>query len=346
MKSNELICVLGASGFIGRHVLESSRLKNSTCWGIDIQQLPDDCAIDRFILLDLGNSVALRGILEEIESLSFQRIVIIHLAAYYDFNNKKSSCYQDIYQATEQMLRWSVETEKKVDWVFSSSMAAMQSSTQNLLTEESPRSEKWQYPKSKVALEKLFDQYCQNLQIYELVLAGVYSDYCELVPLYFHIERLSTWSLEKYFFPGDPHCGLSYLHIEDGVQAIEKCLSIDRGPGKHRFLIGQSTPMAYQEICNQVTQGSFSKPIKIPKWLAILGSQFLTFAFGLFGKRRFIKAWMIPFADENYHLDISKAQRILHWQPTRHLRDDLSLLLRNRTEDKQKWTILNRNRPW
>jgi nucleoside-diphosphate-sugar epimerase len=51
----------------------------------------------------------------------------------------------------------------------------------------------------------------------------------------------------------------------------------------------------------------------------------------------FIKPWMIDFADAHYELDISKARKLIGWEPKHRLIDTLPRMIEALKADPQGW---------
>jgi nucleoside-diphosphate-sugar epimerase len=73
--------------------------------------------------------------------------------------------------------------------------------------------------------------------------------------------------------------------------------------------------------------------LRIPKTVAKVGA----WTEEKLGQAPFIKPWMIDLADSHYPVDISKAQRLLGWQPRHSLRESLPNMLRRLQDDPVRW---------
>lgn len=63
------------------------------------------------------------------------------------------------------------------------------------------------------------------------------------------------------------------------------------------------------------------------------------------GQKMFIKPWMIKLADDNYDLDLSKAKKVLGWEPKHHLSSDIDMLLKNMMKNPEAWYKVNELEP-
>jgi nucleoside-diphosphate-sugar epimerase len=359
------IIVTGALGFIGRHIIENC-FKDYELLALDInepQELYKNENSDiHFFKVDLGNPHSIQKFWKEIEHLYEDIEAIIHLAAYYDFSNRPHPNYLKLQQGLQTLLNL-MERDLSRNCVFisSSSMASMKSTTPGvLITEESQRSLAWEYPKSKIFNEAIIDNFKTNKTRIHLILAAVYSDFCELVPLYQSIELLKRNSLKSFFFPGHFRRGLTYVHLSDVGEAFEKALffskniepkdlSKEKDRRVYRFLIGEDRAFTYEDIHRKVTL-HFNKKVKflfrVPKILAFIG-YCLLWPFGLFKKGdNFIKLWMIPFSGEHFEFSLNLSEKELHWSPKKLIHEEFPKILHNAKNNEKEWHRINKKRPW
>ncbi len=78
----------------------------------------------------------------------------------------------------------------------------------------------------------------------QLVLAGVYSDCAELVPLYQQLRRVAAGSIESMLYPGMTNRGLTYVHRDDAIEAFALAVECFRGvhDERVRLMIGEPEP--------------------------------------------------------------------------------------------------------
>ncbi len=143
--------------------------------------------------------------------------------------------------------------------------------------ESDPISPEWDYPRSKVATEKLLRAERGDIPIVLARIAGVYDEWCHSIPIAHQIKRIAERDLTAYAFPGDPSHGQAFLHLADLVDAIER--SIERRadlPAELPILLGERKAMSYDALQNDIGRllyGTANWPtIRIPKPLAKLGA--------------------------------------------------------------------------
>ncbi|MEM1349572.1 MAG: NAD(P)-dependent oxidoreductase, partial [Myxococcota bacterium] len=301
---------------------------------------------------DLGDPQQIEELWGVLDPYLDRIVGVVHLAAHYDFTNRDDPRYLRLSEAMPTLLSKIATTlAPGAPLVYASSMAAMAPTEPGEpLKPDSPKLGAWAYPKYKIEAEKNLHQAELPQPVVELVLAGVYSDLCELVPLYQQIERVGRRSIESYFYPGDTERGLTYVHIEDAARAFRLALEAFTGSGgTHRFLIGQHAPVTYKAIhvaTSQAFHGRVLPMFPMPKALALVGALFLNALAWTLGRRRFLQPWMIQFAGEHFEFDLSDTQKELGWAPERTLQDDLERILQVAVYHRNLWREVNDERPW
>jgi len=344
-RSKATIMITGAAGFIGSALRQSlSQDYELVC----IDLLPPLCKgpNEDWYQVDITN-------IQDIDSLfrGLQRPLagLIHLAWYYDFSNRPHPRYQAAVDGVATLAEaFGRHARPDAPFIFASSMAAMSPTVPGVkLTPESQRSEAWQYPASKVRGERALRKTTIAQPVVELVLAGVYSDFCELVPLFQSIERIRLGSFQSWFFPGRTDRGLTYVHIDDVTEAFRCALrsSYPKSTAVERLLVGEASPVTNQTIFDSAS-AAFSRSsvpkLRVPPGLAALGAGIIT----LFSRDNFVQPWMPKFAEEHFEFDLSRTEQVLGWKPTKRLLDTLPTMLSLASNDTNEWLTRNRRRPW
>lgn len=340
-----LIMVTGASGFIGSFI-RTYLNEDYDLICVDIQASHAPLKNENWKNLDVTKADDMELLFS---SLDRPLSGLIHLAWYYDFSNQPHERYEAAVATLPKLVDlFSKSSYGKAPFIFASSMASLAPTTPGVKqTADSKRSEAWQYPASKVRGENKLRAMTIEQPIIELVLAGVYSDFCELVPLYQSIERIRNGSFQGLFFPGRTDRGLTYVHIDDAIDAIRLCLTIHfpNSSKIHRLLIGESTPVTNQLIFDEASKTfkrSKMPKMYIPPQLAKLGASMMT----LIDPRSFIQPWMIPFAEEHFEFDLSQTTKTIGWTPQKSLAFELPKMLSLAQTQTDEWLLRNNRRPW
>ena len=352
--SKPAIMITGAAGFIGTALRKSLNSEyDLVC--VDLLPAPSKNSgqsdksgksVEQWHQVDVTDIQAIESLFR---SLQKPLSGLIHLAWYYDFSNLPHPRYQAAVDSVAALAEaFGRSAKPDAPFVFASSMAALAPTVPGIKqTPESPSSEAWQYPASKVRGEKSLRTAAVAQPLVELVLAGVYSDFCELVPLYQSIERIRRGSIQSWFYPGRTDRGLTYVHVDDVTRAFRCALqaSYPKSRTVHRLLIGETSPVTNQKIftaaCTAFRRSSVPK-LKVPAGLAALGARVI----GLVSRENFVQPWMIKFAEEHFEFDLSRTEQVIGWTPIRHLLDTLPTMLSLASRDTAEWLMRNERRPW
>jgi nucleoside-diphosphate-sugar epimerase/uncharacterized membrane protein len=295
---------------------------------------------DHVIDCDLSSDESVRTALEEVSRLEHGRIAsVIHLAAYYSFSGETSSLYEQVtYRGTERLLHGLRDFEVE-QFIFSSTMLVhAPCEPGERIDEEWPLEPKWDYPKSKVATEQLILRERGDVPVVFLRIAGVYDDHCHSIPIAQQIKRIYENQFIGHIYSGDLTHGAAFVHMEDMIEAL--VLAVERRkelPQVTTLLIGEPETLSYDELQRAISyqlHGKECRTYRIPKSLAKFGAWLQNL---LPGVDPFIKPWMIDLSDDHYALDISRARRLLGWEPRHSLRETLPTMLNDLKADPASW---------
>jgi len=342
----EVILITGASGRIGFKSAEFFS-KNYQIVGFDVLlagHLPDV----EFVVVDLATDESVKEGLDYVRKNYGSKIAsVIHLAAYYSFTAKHSHLYDRItVQGTERILKGLKQFE--VDqFVFSSTMLVHKPSRPGVkINEDSPVEPNWDYPLSKVKTEALIRKEKGKMSAVNLRIAGVYDDRCHSIPLSNQMQRIIENQFESHVFAGDITHGASFVHMDDLIDALALCVEKRKTlPSELDLLIGEDVTFSYDQLQRMMQRQIHSNEWKtwsIPKPIAKIGAYIL--AHLPFVKKGFIQPWMIDIADDHYELDISRAKKILGWQPKHRLDQVIPLWVKEVKTDPVEWYDENKLR--
>jgi nucleoside-diphosphate-sugar epimerase len=323
-----IVIITGASGFLGSAVCVDLA-KDFTVIAIDRREPSEQLrkanpqAIWHILdIADLQNvSEAMARTRKDFGQIDF----VIHLAAYYDFGNDWNEEYQRTnVNGTVNVLEASKKEEVKC-LIFASSIGAMEPpASGSCLTEESPTFELIPYAKSKSIGERLVEEACTHLPCIILRIGGVFSDWCELPPLYSLIKLWTSAFPIGCIIPGRGESGIPYIHIIDLERLIRKCISIHHKFGPSNiFLASQHGAVLHRQLFPAIRSaagysGSL-RPIHVTRGLARLVVWFRCVLGTFCEYMPYERPWMIDYVDRPWKTDTSKTKQTLDWDCTPEL---------------------------
>ncbi|MBS0615900.1 MAG: NAD(P)-dependent oxidoreductase [Verrucomicrobia bacterium] len=338
--NKDVIIVTGSCGRIGSAVVK--RLgQNFRVVGFELLKAIYASASEELVPVDLGSDESVHQAFMHIRHFYGNRIAsVIHLAAYYSFDQQHSPLYEKVtVEGTKRLLN-ALQKFEVEQFLFSSTMLVhAPTKPGKKITEESPVIPKWDYPLSKVRTEEAIHELRGKIPSVVLRIAGVYDDKCHSIPISHQIQRIYEKQLESRLFAGDVSHGAAFLHMDDLVDVIEKAVMQRKSlPSELTLLIGEPKTLSYDDLQRQISRLLTGKEIhtfSIPKPLAKMGA--FVQCHLPFVKPSFIKPWMISLADDHYELDISKAKKVLGWEPKRSLGEILPKMIADLKNDPTQW---------
>ncbi|HUG69364.1 MAG TPA: NAD(P)-dependent oxidoreductase [Pirellulaceae bacterium] len=331
MKSaSNLILITGSSGRLGSASVRalSDRFR---IVGFDRDGDPHPPPEAECVCVDLTSEESIDAGMKRVrEGYGTKIASVVHFAAYYDFSGEPSAKYEEVtVRGTERLLR-ALRPFEVEQFIFSSTMLVhAPCEPGERINEDWPLEPKWDYPLSKVATEKVISEHRGSMKSVSLRIAGVYDDECHSIPLAHQIERIFERKLTSRVYPGDPSRGQAFVHLDDVVDAVCRC--IDRRcqlPPEATLLIGEPETLGYEDLQSEFGRLIHDEPWEtktISKTLAKTGA-WLQDHMPL-AEEPFIKPWMVDLADDHYALDIGRAREVLGWEPRHSLRATLPAMI-------------------
>lgn len=340
MADKDVVIVTGSCGRIGANVVRGLG-SDYRIVGFELLKALYAAASEELVPVDLSSDESVHQAFTHIRYFYGNKIAsVIHLAAYYSFDQQHSEKYELVtVKGTERLLR-ALQKFEVEQFIFSSTMLVhAPCKVGSAITEESPIVPKWDYPLSKVHTEKAIRELRGVIPSVVLRIAGVYDDLCHSIPISHQIQRIYEKSLESRLFSGDVHHGASFLHMADLVDAIITAVRRRKElPPETTLLIGEPKTLSYDDLQRRISHLLYGREFttfRVPKALAKAGSWVQNRI--PFLPRSFIKPWMIDLADDHYALDISKAKKVLGWEPKKSLEQTLPSMIDALKKDPAKW---------
>ena len=348
-REKEVILITGASGRIGFRAAERF-VSDYNIVGFDVFLTGHLPGID-LIGVDMASEESLdEGLKQLLDRYGNKIASVIHLAAYYNFSGGGWHNYQRItVEGTEKLFKGLRKYNFEVgQFIFSSTMLVHAPCLPGQkIDENSPVIPKWNYPKSKVLTEDLIHRMQGDIPTVIMRISGVYDDRCHSIPLSNQIQRIYENQFEAHVFAGDITHGASFLHMDDLVEAI--WLTVQKRkelPHELVLMIGEADTYSYDVLQKTIAKNIFGRDWKtwsLPKPIAKIGAWCQDHL--PFFKKTFIKPWMIDLADDHYELDITRAKKVLNWQPKHKVIESIPMWIEQLKAEPLAWYDENKLKP-
>lgn len=344
--NKELVLITGSAGRIGAQV--AKRLgERYQIVGFELMRAIYASANEELVPLDISSEESIHQAFRHIEAFYGKKIAsVVHLAAYYSFEDQKYDKYRKItVEGTKNLLK-ALQTFEVEQFIFSSTMLVHKSTSPGVkITEASELDGNWAYPQSKIETEAVIKKYRGNIPSVVMRISGVYDDDCHSIPISNQIQRIYEKSLTSHFFPGDMTHGAAFMHMEDLVNLIEN--AVDKRKEMHndvtKVLVGEPETLSMKYMQDHISNclhGKGTWMMRLPRFVAWLGAWAQCHT--PFMDKPFIRPWMIRLADEHYELDITKAKELFDWEPKNKIRGCLESMCKDLQNDPLAWYKKNK----
>lgn len=350
MPSLPNLVVTGASGFIGRHLVNALQDRfNVFALGRRSSQVlgPSMHPNVRWRRLDIAVPDSVDAVAREIAEAGGAEFVF-HLAGYYDFTNEPHPEYHRTnVLGTKYILELARKTNVK-RFVYTSSLTVSDfPKPGSVIAESSPADAAFPYADSKREAEKWVRQYSAQFPCAIVRPAAVFSDWCEYHPLYYFLATWLSSSWKRRILGGRGESAIPYLHVNDMVRFFLQIMEQHPNLGTCDTLIASPDGCTAHKVLYAIA-GSyfFSKPlppIYLPKFASLPGLILLDLAGRLIGRRPFERPWMLAYLDRKLAVDTSLTRHLLHWAPTPryHIKRRLLFLIENMKTHPNQWKKRN-----
>ena len=347
-----IIIVTGASGFLGSAIcVDLSR--DCKIIGMDCREpsiaLQRRAPEVRWKNIDIADTVGVNVVFDRIAERYPCIDFVLHMAAFYHFGQHWLPEYERI---NIRGLRNVLEVASRVGakrFVFAGSIASLPPPpVGGALTEKSNPSTATAYTRSKTIGESLLAQYSARLPVVALRIGGVFSDWCELPPLYSLMKLWSQPHVLGQMIPGRGTSGFPYIHRRDLAKTVRTI--IERHENLASFDILFASPpgcTTHSELFTGIRRACGThvplKPIYISPALARC---FLFLKNGLkvmLGRKRYERRWMMDYVDTPLVVDTTVTQQKLQWTPGPELSilNRLPVLMQRFLANRSSWELRN-----
>lgn len=340
MAEKGVILVTGSCGRIGAAIVKKLG-KDHRMVGFELLKAFYASANEELVPCDLSSDESVHQALRHIRDFYGNHLTaVIHLAAYYSFKDRSMKKYDKITVGGTRRLLKGLQEFNVEQFIFSSTMLVHQPCQPGQkINEEWPIKPKWAYPLSKVKTEQVIHEERGSIPAAVLRISGVYDDECHSIPIGQQIQRIYENQMNAHLFAGDLTHGADFMHMDDLVEAIAQCVYKRKElPEELTLLIGEGKTYSYDYLQRRISALLHDKEFSthaLPKSVAKFGAWVENHL--PFMENEFIQPWMIDLADDHYDLDISKAKKILGWEPQHSLDKTLPKMINALKNDPIAW---------
>jgi nucleoside-diphosphate-sugar epimerase len=327
------IVITGSSGYLGSALCVDLGRDNHVV-GIDrrppspaLQQAAPNAVWEN---LDISDAEAVSGAFQRMTLKQGGIDFVIHFAVYYHYGRGWRQEY-DIHniQGTRNVIESACRSGVG-RMVFAASIAALLPPPPGeALTEDSCDMADFPYCRSKAAGERLCAERLDDLPAVVMRIGGVFSDWCELPPLYSLIRLWSRSGPIGRCIPGRGQTGFPYIHRDEVVRFVRRVIEKNHALDRHEVLFASEDGCTCHEdlfrpIRRLGGQSASASPLHVPPLLAVLFLYLKLAANGLRARPTYEQPWMLAYADRPLRVDTRRTRQKLDWRP----RDEYSVLKR------------------
>jgi nucleoside-diphosphate-sugar epimerase len=345
------ILVTGASGFIGRHLLDVLKDHYQIIAMARRSQAHSGAPVHpniSWFQVDIGDRELLAAVFRQAAE-GGGADVVIHLAAHYDFTGEEHPEYwRTNVNGLRNVLDLCCTTLKPKHFIFASSVAACAYPPPGgALTEASPPDGEHLYSITKRIGEEMLDEYRDYFQTTIVRFAALFSDWCEYAPLFVFLGTWLSGAWNARILGGHGLSAIPYMHIRE-VGTFFRIL-LDRvgqlEPGEV-VIASPDGAVGHRELFEAATLSHFGyrrRPFMMPKLLCGPGMLALDAAGRLLGSRPFERPWMARYIDLSLTVDASRTRQRLGWSPVPrlHISRRMPFLIENFKTDPLEWNKRN-----
>jgi nucleoside-diphosphate-sugar epimerase len=247
--------------------------------------------------------------------------IVLHFAAFYHYGSDWRKEYDAInVQGTRNIMAaacywgaWRV--------IFASSIGSLKPPPDGAaLTEDDTETVTFPYNRSKAMGEAIVAASNHRTAALVLRIGGVFSDWCELPPLYSLIKLWSRRGVMGRCMPGRGRTGFPYIHRQELVKMISRIIDReDELASFETFFCSEPECTSHAELYPLIRKhsrhGSPAPPIHTSKRLVhpLMAGKYLCNR--LLRKETYERTWMLKFVDRPLRIDATRTRDKLQWTP-------------------------------
>jgi nucleoside-diphosphate-sugar epimerase len=345
------LIVTGASGFVGRHLVQALR-DDYRVFGVARRSqarsgIPAHPNVT-WLQADVGERPQIGPVFRQIADLGGAD-TIVHLAAHYDFTGVEDPEY---WRTNVVGLRNVLESAVAIGvrhFLFSSTILACRPPRPGrAITEESPPHGKHIAAITTREGEAMMFEFSDRLHPIIVRFAPLFSDWCEYPPLFMFLDTWLSRAWNHRMLGGQGRSAVPYLHINDLVLFLIEVLGrIDEWRPCEVLIASPDGAVSHRELYEASTlafYGARHQPLLVPRSLCGPGITVRDLVGRLTGHRPFERAWMAEYIDTVMATDASRTRKRLDWAPRPRLEilRRMPFLIENMKTDPIAWAEVNR----
>lgn len=326
------ILVTGASGYLGSALCVGLSSQNRV---VGLDKRPPPVSLRRaapavqWHIMDITEKKRLHTVFKQNIALGQPIDIILHFAAYYHFGRDWRREYEQTnLEGTRNIMAaaccWGV---RRV--IFASSIGALRPPPHGArLKETSRETVDLPYNKSKAMGEAIVTASNRRTAAVVLRIGGVFSDWCELPPLY---SLINLWRRKGPFgrcMPGAGKSGFPYIHRTELVRLVSRILLLEEDLAAFETFFGAPDGCTCHRELYPVIRGlsgaGRGRPIHLPPGLLVLPMDLIHLSNRLRKRETYERSWMLAYVDRPLAIDASYTRARLQWTPD----PDLTILNR------------------
>jgi nucleoside-diphosphate-sugar epimerase len=342
--------VTGASGFVGRHLVDALKEDHLVHALARRSQARSGAPVHpnvRWHQADIGDRAALEGVFRTVREAGGAE-VLVHLAAHYDFTGEE---YFEYWRTNVHGMRNVLDLAPGLgvrQVLFPSSLAACRLPRPGeALDEASPPDGEHVYARTKRAGEEMLRGLEPQVSSVVFRFAALFSDWCEYAPLYVFLRTWLSTAWNRRVLGGRGDTAIPYLHVRDATRLFRRVLErLEALPSGQVLVASPDGAVSHRELFGEATLlyfGERRRPFRMPRLLCGPGMWARDLAGRLAGERPFERPWMARYVDTRMTADGRKTRALLGWEPRPRLLllRRLPFLVQNLRSDPVEWSRRN-----
>jgi nucleoside-diphosphate-sugar epimerase len=344
------VLVTGASGFVGRHLLDALKEDHLVFALARRSQARSGAPVHpniRWHQADIGERAALEGVFRRVREAGGAE-VLVHLAAHYDFTGEE---YVEYWRTNVHGMRNVLELARDLGVrhvLFPSSLAACRLPPPGtVLDETSPPDGEHIYARTKRVGEKMLREFEPEMSSVVFRFAALFSDWCEYAPLYMFLRTWLSTAWNRRILGGRGETAIPYLHVQDAMRLFRRVLARLPALAPGQVLVASPDgAVSHRELFEEATLLNFGerqRPLLMPRPLCGPGMWARDLAGRLAGERPFERPWMARYIDTRMTADGRRTRALLGWEPRPRflVLRRLPFLVLNLRSDPVEWSRRN-----